>query len=488
MTTPSPSPPARPGEQPTFLSLFSGGGLADVGAVAAGYSLVGAVEYDPAIAGVYADNHGGEHLRVQGVETVDYRVWEGVHTLWASPPCPNFSQAKAGGEETEQDLALAGAVCRALREARPERFVLENVGPYQHSQSYAHVKRTLGELGYRWSASIVNMADLGVPQTRRRLILRASRVAPLRPLVPTHCEGGENGGLFGEAWGVPAWVGWYAAIEDLLPTLPESAFAPWQLARLPQALSSLLVDSAGYADEDGARVPVTRGSREPAATVVSNHAGRGLRAFLIGQDYHRPNTDPDRAPQIVAADAPALPVKASASNGRMRAFLTLGDLATPHGSPERPRAVSREEEPAAVVSASVLKRHPVALLVDGQNARTEEKGGLSTYADREPAPSVVAGMKGVPRALLCRPGNTGPEARGDAFRAESRPAATIDTAACSMRAWLDQGRVVAMTPRALARFQSCPDSYRLPENRTLACRVIGNGVPSLGAQRILESF
>jgi len=45
-----------------------------------------------------------------------------------------------------------------------------------------------------------------------------------------------------------------------------------------------------------------------------------------------------------------------------------------------------------------------------------------------------------------------------------------------------------MSPRCLARFQSVPDDYVLPENDTLAVRVIGNMVPPLMMQRLLEPF
>jgi site-specific DNA-cytosine methylase len=45
-----------------------------------------------------------------------------------------------------------------------------------------------------------------------------------------------------------------------------------------------------------------------------------------------------------------------------------------------------------------------------------------------------------------------------------------------------------MTPRALARFQSVPDSYQLPDSNALACRVIGNGVPVLVAQAVTASL
>ena len=47
------------------------------------------------------------------------------------------------------------------------------------------------------------------------------------------------------------------------------------------------------------------------------------------------------------------------------------------------------------------------------------------------------------------------------------------------RDWLTQGRVVKMTPRALVRFQSFPDSYALPEKNSLAVTIIGNAVPPL---------
>jgi len=45
-------------------------------------------------------------------------------------------------------------------------------------------------------------------------------------------------------------------------------------------------------------------------------------------------------------------------------------------------------------------------------------------------------------------------------------------------------RVVALTPRCLARFQSVPDWYELPEKKSLATKIIGNGVPSLMTRAI----
>ena len=56
------------------------------------------------------------------------------------------------------------------------------------------------------------------------------------------------------------------------------------------------------------------------------------------------------------------------------------------------------------------------------------------------------------------------------------------------RAMYGHGRVVAMTPRAIARFQTFPDWYELPEEKRLATRGIGNAVPCLLAEKILKGM
>jgi len=75
------------------------------------------------------------------------------------------------------------------------------------------------------------------------------------------------------------------------------------------------------------------------------------------------------------------------------------------------------------------------------------------------------------------------------MRHEGQPSFTLtqySTKHPAPRVWLSAGRVVKMTPRALARFQSLPDSYQLPDKSSLACTVIGNMIPSLMMQKIVE--
>lgn len=51
----------------------------------------------------------------------------------------------------------------------------------------------------------------------------------------------------------------------------------------------------------------------------------------------------------------------------------------------------------------------------------------------------------------------------------------------------DTERCVRLTSQCLARLQSFPDTYKLPDKPSLAATVIGNAVPPLLMQRIVES-
>ncbi len=70
------------------------------------------------------------------------------------------------------------------------------------------------------------------------------------------------------------------------------------------------------------------------------------------------------------------------------------------------------------------------------------------------------------------------------------PAISVGTNGDRMRAVLfDAGntsRVVQLTPRCLARFQSVPNSYVLPDQKRLACKVIGNMVPPLFMEKLYQ--
>jgi site-specific DNA-cytosine methylase len=131
---------------------------------------------------------------------------------------------------------------------------------------------------------------------------------------------------------------------------------------------------------------------------------------------------------------------------------------------------------------------PAAVLVRGDNAGQE--WGKQYQEGGEPSHTINGN---IPRALLfddqfsSAGGGHGNE-RGATSTESDVPAFTITTRDSQRlkAVLLDHADVRSLTPRALARLQSVPDSYQLPDNRRLACSIIGRGVPCLLAQAIGE--
>jgi len=265
---------------PTLRTLFSGGELFGVGARQAGYAHADGYELEPKIAAVAQLN--GFDVRVADVCAVDYEALPSVDHVHASPSCKNASNANQPGtdengeplpRETAQDLACADAVCRAIAAHQGDTFTLENVYGYRVFESFDRIRAALSAAGFSYEYWHLNAADYGVPQTRKRLILIARRgLCRIQRPNPTHRDGGD---MFH-----PPWIGWYAAIEDILHTLPPTKPAPWQFARLPKEIrESMLLQ--GTRSPTGNNI-VSRSYGEPSPTVVSAEGGRIVtRAFLV---------------------------------------------------------------------------------------------------------------------------------------------------------------------------------------------------------------
>lgn len=332
----------------TIRTLCSGGELFGVGARAAGYRHVDGYEFRPDIAAVAQRN--GFDVRVADVCTVDYAALVAVDHLHASPSCKTASTANPNAGEAPEDLAVADAVCRAIRAHQGPTFSLENVWPYRHYESFQRIKAALIASGFLFDVRHINAADFGVPQTRKRLILRAVRGGRVPLLNPTHRKGGDM-------LHAP-WEGWYASIADIVHTLPPTEPAPWQqqrLARRPEFQAPTIIGAGGY-DGD----IVLRTADEPVFTLA--HGGEAgstgnsaqLRALLFGGGNTN-LTDPRGCGRD--GDDPAFTVR----NGA-------------HGSPER------------------------ALLIDGANGRRTD--GAPTVVDEGDPAFAIGANKAVHRAIV----------------------------------------------------------------------------------------
>lgn len=368
----------------TLRTLFSGGELFGIGAQQAGWRHVDGIEHDPVIAAIAQQN--GFRVLVADVRSVDYTTLPAVDHLHASPPCTTASMANPNAGETILDQELAQAVCRAIAAHQGATFSLENVWGYRHFASCALILSALHAYGFASDVRHVNAADFGVPQTRKRLIVRAVRHGRVPVLSPTHRKGGD-------CFHAP-WVGWYAAIADLIPDLPDTQPAPWQIQRLEKlpAFSFLI------GNENTGKHRVYRQTNE-ASFVCTREAT--FRAYLVGSETTQ--------------------------------------MAHPTSYPRR------QDEPGFTIRSGSAGSPDHCYLIDGANARSDT---------------------GTP-----------------IMRAADHPSMTIPDMSQAIHRIVWPGTWKALTVPALGRLQTLPDIY-VGATR----RIIGNGVPCLLAQRIMESL
>lgn len=202
-------------------TYFSGGGLVEEGLKGIIDPVV-AVEYDEKISGVYRNNFG-QHIVTADVRDVDPKdlvkqIDGEVEYFHASPVCKNYSQAKSNHAEVELDKETAASTAEFINAVKPKVVTIENVKGYKDSESMKTITDALDANGYTWDADVYNAADYGGYTNRERLIVRAVRDGKL-PTKPKK---------------MARKSGWYEAVADIIPTLPEkkNGVAPWMDIRL----------------------------------------------------------------------------------------------------------------------------------------------------------------------------------------------------------------------------------------------------------------
>lgn len=387
----------------TFASLFSGFGGADIGAMQAGLKPIWGVEYDPDIAGV-AKTNGLESI-IADVREVDYSTLEVPYWLHMSPVCKRASTANANAKEAKEDIETAQACVRAITALRPPFISLENVRGYESFKAFHLIVRALMDEGYNVGWWVLNSADYGVPQTRERLVLVASRTERVRKPIQTHAKEPPHDAQL-SLFDVPAvkrWVGWYEAIEDLLPGLEDTKLAEWQMKFMPNEIKTMLVDTT---INNYGKSLTMRNGEAPAFTITASHDDRYPSAIVFPANRQNWNNNLPRG-----GDDPIYTIKASIGGNTALPKAVLIEMT----NTSRPPTLRNEDEPAHTIIAG---------------------------AGRRPShmPLVVA-----------------------------------------------QYRIVKLDRYCLARLQSFPKWYRLPDSNKLACKGIGNAKPPLLQQALIEA-
>lgn len=164
------------------VDLFAGAGGTSTGATMAGARIVAAVNHWPVAVATHTAAHPEAAHYCEDAAVLDPTTLPAHDLLLASPSCTGHTRAR-GVERPHHDAARATAWCvlRVAEAHRPRVVVVENVPEMLAWVCYRGWRLALSDLGYRISEQVLDAADVGVPQHRRRLFVVATRTR--RPIA-----------------------------------------------------------------------------------------------------------------------------------------------------------------------------------------------------------------------------------------------------------------------------------------------------------------
>ncbi|HEY0027308.1 MAG TPA: DNA cytosine methyltransferase [Allosphingosinicella sp.] len=159
----------------TAIDLFAGAGGLSLGMEASGIRSKFAVEISRDAVSTYRENFPEAQVCCGDIRTVDFTKWRGVDIVAGGPPCQPFSVGglRRGSQDRRDFLP---EFVRAVLEVRPRAFIMENVPGLASFETY--LEAVLAPLRCMYTLSqpkVVNAADYGVPQFRKRLLIVGMR-------------------------------------------------------------------------------------------------------------------------------------------------------------------------------------------------------------------------------------------------------------------------------------------------------------------------
>ncbi len=208
-------------ERLTAVDLFSGCGGISVGLRSAGFEVLAGVDINKKYICSFAKNFPNAQTITDDITTIPpekflerLNLSRGELTLLAGgPPCQGFSKNvprkhRYLEDDRNQLIRTYLDYCEALQ---PKMILMENVAEMRNGfgQAYTQeIEERLKDAGYTVHHTVLNAADYGVPQRRRRAFFMATRLGltfdtPKRTHVPIDLDKGQS--LFDDKHHVTVW-------------------------------------------------------------------------------------------------------------------------------------------------------------------------------------------------------------------------------------------------------------------------------------------
>lgn len=170
----------------TGIDVFCGAGGLTYGLQKAGISMVAGIDLDPACEFPFAENNDAQFIRADVRELTGGDLSKlyppgTVRLLAGCAPCRPFSPFRRGADTSEDDeWGLLDEFSRLVVELKPELVTMENVPDLASKRIFINLVETLQGLGYHVDSKSVYCPRFGIPQRRRRLVLLASSIGPVK--------------------------------------------------------------------------------------------------------------------------------------------------------------------------------------------------------------------------------------------------------------------------------------------------------------------
>ncbi len=272
------------------VSLFSGGGGLDLGFKDAGYDIVWAIDNNKDAVNSYKRNVAADII-CDDVTRIDIDSIPDCDVIIGGPPCQSFSLA--GNRQCDDERGkLVWRYLDIIKNKTPKAFLFENVvGLLSAKDSDGNkilnqLLTAFQDIGYKLNWKLINAAEYGVPQIRKRVIIVGMRNHDFVFPETTHNVDGSIGKKA------------YVTVEEAIGDLPMASSASDisehefpQMSELDKYIVSHVKPGGNYMDipDEVNSVRIKRLKRDGGHTTCYGRMLPNKPSYTINTYFNRPN-------------------------------------------------------------------------------------------------------------------------------------------------------------------------------------------------------